>query len=140
MLFTSLIILVGLGSLKILGSEIKNFMNSTEKADDAIKNIITDTNIGARNLREMLLNDDRGTIPEYEKDIEEKENNIKSYLEVLKLSFKSDSEQMQEYENDIYKWLKIAKSSLDEYKKGDSDKAKDILLKECVPALENLHI
>ncbi|KIU08344.1 methyl-accepting chemotaxis protein [Clostridium butyricum] len=137
-LFTSLIILVGLGSLKILGSEIKNFMNSTEKADDAIKNIITDTNIGARNLREMLLNDDRGTIPGYEKDIEEKENNIKSYLEVLKLSFKSDSEQMQEYENDIYKWLKIAKSSLDEYKKGDSDKAKDILLTECVPALENL--
>ncbi|WP_322020139.1 hypothetical protein [Clostridium butyricum] len=124
MLFTSLIILVGLGSLKILGSEIKNFMNSTEKADDAIKNIITDTNIGARNLREMLLNDDRGTIPEYEKDIEEKENNIKSYLEVLKLSFKSDSEQMQEYENDIYKWLKIAKSSLDEYKKGDPIKQK----------------
>lgn len=137
-LFTSLIVLVGLGSLKILNSEMNNFMNTTLKANDEIKNIRIEVNIGARNLREMLLNNDSSTIPEYEKILEEKENNIESYLEMLKLSFKSDSEYMQEFENNIYKWLNMAKSSLDEYKQGNQDKAKDILLTECVPALQSL--
>ncbi|WP_455793444.1 methyl-accepting chemotaxis protein [Clostridium butyricum] len=127
-----------MGSLKILNSEMNNFMNTTLKANDEIKNIRIEVNIGARNLREMLLNNDSSTIPEYEKILEEKENNIQSYLEMLKLSFKSDSEYMQEFENNIYKWLNIAKSSLDEYKQGNQDKAKDILLTECVPALQSL--
>lgn len=57
--------------LEILNSSLNNFVDGANKADTAIKICRLDINIAARNIREMALNEDTSSYPEYKQKVEE---------------------------------------------------------------------
>ena len=129
---------VGIIGLFLLNRGMNNFVNGSNLADTAVKYCRIDVNIAARNVREMLLNEDTSKWPAYRAKVEEKTEAIGEQLEILKQTKMLEESVVQEYEAKLDAWCVIGFEIMDLIEAGKHDEAKEQIVTRCAPALEEV--
>ncbi len=135
----ALMVLIAIMALNAMISLRKNFVdyiNGVDKAYNAVESIRLDINIAARNLREMALQNDSESYESYKQTIDEKMENIDEQLKILENSGLIEDELYGKYVNAVNTWKSIGYSIIDEMEDGDIEGARDRILTECSPALQ----
>ena len=135
----ALMVLIAIMALSAIISLRKNFVdyiNGVDKAYGAVESIRLDINIAARNLREMALRNDSESYESYKQTIDEKMENFDEQLKILENSGLIEDELYGKYVNAVNTWKSIGYSIIDEIEDGDIEGARDRILTECSPALQ----
>lgn len=81
MIVLALISVVG---LIFVNGKMNTYANSAQKADTAVKMCRIESNIAARNIREMALNGDTSSYDTYKENVKDSEEELRENLEILK--------------------------------------------------------
>lgn len=119
-------------------SNMNSYVNKTQRADTAVKNCRININIAARNIREMLLNDDTSTYEEYRATVESKLTEVGTELEALKKTGVIDDELREKYVTALNEWGNIGEDIINKIEAGDKDGADNEILTACAPALNDV--
>lgn len=125
-------------SLVIVKGEFNTYINEVQRADTAIKICRIDTNIAARSIREMALNEDTSTYSSYRSTVEEKLAEVGTELEALKDTGLIETSLYQEYAEALNDWGSIGYAIIEEIEAGNHDAAAGQILTECAPALDRV--
>jgi methyl-accepting chemotaxis protein len=121
-----------------LNSSIKKLVNGAESANTAIKNCRIYTDVAARDVREMALNEDPETDAQYKEDFESMMTNVDEELKALKETGVLEDSMYQEYVDAITSWANDAYVIVGNLEAGKDDEAIDMIFSNCVPALDGL--
>lgn len=135
MVISALFSMIGMG---IIFKNLQNYANGAQRADTAVKDCRININIAARNIREMMLNDDKSTYASYREKVENRLLSITDELEVLRNTEKVDDSLCQQYTDALNKWGNIGYSIINDVEAGNDEAAYEKMLKECIPALETV--
>lgn len=135
MVLSGVISIVGLG---ILFGSLNSYINGSQRADIAVKMCRIDINIAARNIREMVLNDDTSSYEKYKSDVETYLTDVETELAALKETGLIDRELYERYSEALNNWETIGYEIIDRIEAGDREAATDMILTECVPALDEV--
>jgi methyl-accepting chemotaxis protein len=124
--------------ISTLNSSIKKLVNGAESANTAIKNCRIYTDVAARDVREMALNEDPETDAQYKEDFESMMNNVDEELKALKETGVLEDSMYQEYVDAITSWANDAYVIVGDLEAGKDDEAIDMIFSNCVPALDGL--
>lgn len=137
-LVTAIISILALSGLKSSNASLNDFIDHPFSADAAVKNCRIETNVAARTIREMLIENDPATFAEYEKQVSENVAMLRENVELFKKSYTKDDGLAEKYEAALNSWVDIGYKIIEEIKSGDTEAARDMLLNQCAPALSNL--
>lgn len=124
--------IIGLG---ILYGNLQSYVSGVQRADTAVKNCRININIAARNIREMVLNDDTSSYANYKNTVVESLNEVGTELEALKNTGLIDDELYQQYETALNDWGTKGYEIINDVELGNKDIASQKILEECAPAL-----
>jgi methyl-accepting chemotaxis protein len=135
--------IVAISILAVIGentlyTRVKNLANKSEVANEAIKLCRIDTNIAARNVREMVLTDDTSTYPSYNETISEKFADIAVQIEKIQKTKTIPDSQLEEYYNALLEWEEVANNIVDMIEAGNRQEAVTAILNDCTPRLESM--
>jgi methyl-accepting chemotaxis protein len=133
-----LVAILSVFGIYTLDQSIRNLVSGPEQANDAIKLCQIDTNVAARNVREMALNGDPSSYAEYKKTVEEYLSDTGVQLQTLKSSGVLDDEMYQEYVDTLTIWANDAYAIVEELEAGNKDVATEMIFTHCIPELEDL--
>ncbi len=138
-----IVLMVITGALAVFGvlkvqSSMNTYIDNAQRADTAVKMCRINTNIAARNIREMALNEDKTTYESYETTVKELLDEVGEELDVLKKTGVVDSELYGRYETSLTEWGEIGYAIMDDVKAGNTDDARHQILEKCAPALEQV--
>lgn len=125
-------------SLGTLYANLNNYVNGSQRADTAVKVCRINVNVAARNIREMALNDDKSTYDTYKKTVEDNITEIGTELEAMEATGLIDDELFQRYSDALTDWGGIGYKIMAEVEAGKDESAKEMILTECAPALDNV--
>ena len=120
----------------LLNNSFNSFTTGSNAADTAVKMCRIDINIAARNVREMALNTNVSTYPQYVAVIEEKIDALEVRLAELKATGLIEEGKYQEYEDSIHNWIVIGYDIIAKLEDGQRIAATRQILDECAPALD----
>lgn len=135
---TIIISMLALVGLKVSNNQLNDFVAHPFAADAAVKNCRIETNVAARAIREMLIQNDPATFSTFESEVETNVAAIRENVELFKASYTADDGLKEKYETALNAWVEIGYRIIDEIKLGNTEQAKTMLLEECTPALKNL--
>ena len=135
MVLSGIISVISLVSLK---TSLNDFVERTNKADTIVKTCRINTNIAARNVREMALATDPSTYSKYEQRIESSMNELWAEVALLEATGVFEPAQCANYETEIKLWEDVAYEIIDMIKAGQREEASARILNECVPELDAL--
>lgn len=122
--------------LTVLHGRFNSYVNESQKADTAVKTCRIDVNIAARNIREMVLNDDTSTYSSYRTVVEERLTEVGEELQIIKETGIIEDDLFTEYSQALNEWGNIGYAIIEEIEAGNRDEAENMILTQCVPALE----
>ena len=137
----TLMIISGIFSVAGLSILFKNFdsyVNGAQRADTAVKVCRLDVNVAARNIREMALDDDTSSYEGYKAEVEERLTEVQNEIQALKATGLIEDSLYNEYVACITDWGNIGYEIIEKIEAGEDELATQMLLEECVPALNNL--
>ncbi|MDD2971281.1 MAG: methyl-accepting chemotaxis protein [Lachnospiraceae bacterium] len=126
----------GIASVVEMGNTMDTYIDKVQRADNAVNMCRINTNIAARIIREMALNDDTATYADYKAEVEKKMEDLDVYLQELKGTGVIDTTLYQKYESALNGWGTIGYSILAELEAGDREGATELILTKCAPALD----
>lgn len=135
MVMSGLISMIGLG---LLFGNLNSYVNGAQRADTAVKICRIDINIAARNIREMALNDDKESYAGYKAEVEARLAEVGTELEALKATGLIEDELFQRYSDALTEWGTVGYEIIGKIEEGDKEAAAEMILSECVPALEEV--
>ncbi len=135
MVISTLFSMIG---MVIIFKNLQNYANGAQRADTAVKDCRININIAARNIREMMLNDDKSTYPSYKEKVENRLLSINDELEILRNTEKVDNSLCQQYSDALNKWGNIGYDIINDMEAGNNEAAYNKMLNECIPALETV--
>lgn len=135
MVLSGIISVLSLVSLK---TSLNDFVERTNKADTIVKTCRINTNIAARNVREMALATDPSTYSKYEERIESSMNELWAEVALLEATGVFEPAKCANYETEIKLWEDVAYEIIDMIKAGQREEASARILNECVPELDAL--
>ena len=130
--------IISIASLGILKTSLNNFVEKTNKADTIVKLCRINTNIAARNVREMALATDTSTYPTYVAKIEDSMEELWVEAELLEETGVFDKATCENYLEEIRLWEVVAYEIVDMIEAGQREEAIQRILNECVPELDAL--
>ena len=136
-----MMILAGIFSMAGLGTlygKMNSYVNGSERANTAVKNCGIDINIAARSIREMVMNDDADTYPQYRETVEQYMEKIGEQLEILKSTGLIQDDLCRKYEDILTKWGQTGYAIMDEAESGNRQTAEKMILEECSPLLNEV--
>ncbi|MBP3475504.1 MAG: methyl-accepting chemotaxis protein [Lachnospiraceae bacterium] len=136
-----LMIVSGILSMISLGISYKNlvsYVNGSQRADTAVKECKIDINVAARNIREMILNEDTGTYSAYKAEIDADLNDIGVELEAMKNTGMISEELYGRFEECLTSWGGVGYQIINEIEAGNKDTAIAMMFDQCVPTLEEV--
>ncbi len=136
--FSALIALIALSGLKAANADLKQFIEYPQAADSAIKQCRIDVNITARTIREMLINPDTSTYPTYKQSVQEGIDNIYADYDAFAKSYTAKDGLAEKFKTALDGWIAIGNEIVGEIESGNTEKATDMLLNQCTPALNEL--
>ena len=113
-------------------------VNQVLNAESAVKTCRIETNVAARDLREMLLTNDTARIAELKENINSSMESITEQIAVFKKAHGTSDGLADQYESAFEDWFQIAAKVMDEVDQGATETARQTILNECSPALEKL--
>ena len=135
MIVSGIFSMIGLSSL--YGS-LNSFVNGANRADTAVKNCRIDVNIAARCIREMALNDDTTAYADYKEKVEVRLTEVGTELQALKETGLIEDSLYQKYSQSLNVWGEIGYEIIALIEAGEDDKAIEMILTECTPALDEV--
>ena len=124
--------------LATLYASQNDFVNGSNRADTAVKVCRINVNIAARNIREMALNEDISSYDEYEQKVVERLTEVSTELQALKATGLIDESLYQKYSDSLNVWGEIGYNIIGVIKAGEHDRAVELILTECTPALDEV--
>lgn len=134
----AIITLTGIIGLSRTKNSMQVFIDKTLGAELAVKTCRIEVNIAARNLREMIIIDNTQDHAKLKNRIDESVDTINEQISIFKQTHGEADGLAEKYEDAFQVWYNIAIKALDQIESGDKDAAKEIILNECSPALDNL--
>lgn len=122
--------------LFVVQSKMNDYIKGAQTADTAVKECQINTNVAARNIREMALNANHNTYADYEANVKESAETIGAALDDLHNAGVVSDELNQRYQTAIENWLQSGYSIMETLKDGDSGEGTRRIINECAPALE----
>lgn len=113
-------------------------IEQVSKADSATKICRIEVNVAARNLREMILTEDVAKRSQMESRIYESLSTIKEQIEIFKQTHGEEDGLAKKYELAFDKWFAIADRATAQIKSGNLEAARQIVVTECSPSLDEL--
>ena len=135
MIISAIFSMIGMG---IIYGSLQNYANGAQRADTAVRNCRININIAARNIREMLLNEDESTYNNYKAVVEQRLLDVSVELQAIRDTGLVDQGLCQQYADALDKWGNIGYKIINEVEAGNKDKAFEEIMRECVPALEEV--
>lgn len=135
MLLSGVFSVVGLG---VMFGNLNGYINGAQRADTAVKICRININIAARNIREMALNDDEESYEGYKQEVEERLAEVGTELEALKDTGLIDSALFSRYSEALTQWGNIGYEIIDKIEAGEHDAASEMILSQCVHALNQV--
>lgn len=123
--------------LTVLYGRFMGYVDGAQRADTAVKVCRIDVNIAARNIREMVLNDDPDTYSDYRATVEEKLTEVGDQLQIIKETGLIEESLYAEYTQALNEWGNIGYSIIEEIEAGNREEAARQILTQCTPALDN---
>ena len=130
----AIITLVGTVGLLKTKDSMQVFMDKTLDTELAVKTCRIESNIAARDLREMVITDN----PKDYEGLKERIETIHEQISILKEAHGETDGLAKKYEDAFQNWFNVAVKVIDEVEKRDKEAAKDVILNECSPALSGL--
>lgn len=130
--------IVSIIALSLLNNNLNYFVDKVNRADTAVKICRIDVNITARVIREMALNEDTSTYPEYRQKIEEKLAGVAQELEALEETGVLDKSLCENYKEEIRLWEVVGWEIVEKLENGNREGAIEQIFAECVPELDAL--
>ena len=137
----SMMLISGLFSIVVIGvlfANMGNYIENVTAADQAVKICRISVNAAARNIREMALNDDTSAYDGYEQTVKKLLAEVDDELKTLKKTGVVPDADYEEYASALSDWGTLGYSIIEEIKNGDREKAIDLILNDCTPALNKL--
>ena len=137
----NMMLISGLFSIVVIGvlfANMGNYIENVTAADQAVKICRINVNSAARNIREMALNDDTSAYDGYEQTVEKLLAEVDDELKTLKKTGVVPDADYEEYASALSDWGTLGYSIIEEIKNGDREKAIDLILNDCTPALNKL--
>ena len=135
MIVSGIFSMIGLSSL--YGS-LNSFVDGANRADTAVKICRIDVNIAARCIREMALNDDTTAYADYKEKVEVRLTEVGTELQALKETGLIEDSLYQKYSQSLNVWGEIGYEIIALIEAGEDDKAIEMILTECTPALDEV--
>ncbi len=124
-----------LAALGILFGQVETYINGVQRADTAVKICRIDTNIAARNIREMLIAEDPGQYAAYKATVMERLEDVGKELVILRETCVIEEDLVTLYEQKINSWADIGRKIIAEIEAGNVETASHMVITECAPAL-----
>ena len=138
LVLTGIITAVGIVGLVYTNKNADVLVNEVLAADTAVKTCRIEVNVAARDLREMLLTDDTARRAELEENIQDSLSNITDQIAIFKETYGEEDGLAQKYETAFNAWFAIADRAISQVNSGNIEGARQIVINECSPALEEL--
>ena len=129
---------ISIGSLALLQANMVRFEKKIVRSDQAVSYCRIYINIAARNIREMILNPDPASYQGYVDKVDEVMASTEEQLIVLREADIVEDATIDLYHDLISKWSSVGYQIIDLESEGKTQEAKDLVLKSCIPALDNL--
>ena len=142
--FSAIIVLGGiLTAVSVFGmgeieSNTNKLLDNIIAADTAIKDCRIHVNVAARDLREMMLAEDRASEENLKSEINASLAAAREKITQFKSTHGERDGLAAEYEAAFNQWVDIANRAVSEIEKGNKEQAKQIILNECSPVLSSL--
>ena len=142
--FSAIIVLGGiLTAVSVFGmgkieSSTNKLLDNIIAADTAIKDCRIHVNVAARDLREMMLAEDRASEENLKSEINASLAAARERIAQFKSVHGERDGLAAEYEAAFNQWVDIANRAVSEIEKGNKEQAKQIILNECSPVLSSL--
>ena len=130
------IAIFAVAGLFLVQGKMNSYINGAQAADTAVKTCRIESNIAARKIRELALNDDKDMITAYKGDIEESMGVIEDALEELKATGVIEDALNEEYETALENWMKLGYQIVEDLEAGNRAEGITLIITECSPALE----
>lgn len=130
--------IISIASLTVLKKSLDDFVERTNKADTIVKLCHINTNIAARNVREMALATDPTTYSKYKERIQDSMDELWEEVEQLEATGVFEPSVSAHYEEEIRLWEVVAYEIIDMIEAGQREEAAERILNECVPELDAL--
>ena len=137
MIISAIFSMIGMG---IIYGSLQNYANGAQRADTAVRNCRININIAARNIREMLLNEDESTYNNYKAVVEQRLLDVSVELQAIRDTGLVDQGLCQQYADALDKWGNIGYKIINEVEAGNKDKAFEEIMRECVPEIGRAHV
>ena len=116
---------------------LNNYSNKVQKADTAVLTCRVNVNIAARNIREMVLNNDKTTYDTYKKNVNKALNTIDKELDIIKETGVLEEKLYNQYVTQMNEWETIGMNIIDEIEAGNRQEASEKIVTKCAPALSD---
>lgn len=135
MILSGIVSIIGLSLLDI---RFNSYVKGAQKANNAAKESIIDISSAARNIREMVLNDDSSTYENYKNNVKTVLTDSQTQLDIIKNTNIIDDDLYNQYVKALNEWGSIGYDIINQIEKGDLASAKNKIHTVCTPALNNL--
>ncbi|MCD8039859.1 MAG: methyl-accepting chemotaxis protein [Lachnospiraceae bacterium] len=130
--------IIAIIGLALLFTSLNNYINGPQRADTAVKLCRLDVNIAARNIREMALNDDMSSYAGYQEKVDTYLADAGVEMDALRATGSVDDELLERYSAALNTWGNIGNEIIQKIEAGEADAAKEMILTECAPALDEV--
>ena len=135
----SLAIIFGaIAVMQVLSSGYDDLIDTHVRSNVLITTIRLESNIAARNVRDITLLPDDPNNPKLKAQAMNCLANMATYMDELKKVYPMDTADLTAYFEAANTWMDIAPTILTEVEKGNVAKATDMIYRTCTPALENM--
>lgn len=129
----SMTAIVGLG---VSRSKLNQFTEGSFVTDIAVKTARIEISTAARLVRDMFIEENTSTYPEYKEEIIASLGRLEESLQVLTTNETANKATVTRFQETVTKWEAVAKEAVALVEQGNNDAAYEILLNEC-PKLLN---
>ena len=142
--FSAIIVLGGiLTAVSVFGmgeieSNTNKLLDNIIAADTAMEDSRIYVNVAARDLREMMLTEERASEENLKSEINASLAAAREKITQFKSTHGERDGLAAEYEAAFNQWVDIANRAVSEIEKGNKEQAKQIILNECSPVLSSL--
>ena len=124
--------------MAMLFGTMLRYVNGVQRADTAVKVCRIDVNSAARNIREMVLQNDSSQYGTYEQQVEDRLAEVDTELKALKKTGIISDDLYQQYAQSLNDWGTIGYAIMEDIKAGNIEEATDAILNQCTPALDKV--
>ena len=130
--------IISIAALAALNGSLNDFVNKTNRADSAVKVCQIEINNAARNINEMILNDDPFAYSTYRSTIEENLQVVETELKALRETGVVSEKQCTQYEDLIHSWSESGLGIVSDIESGNVSAAISRIFTECAPKMSSL--